>query len=94
MSRLHEAINRDKVLRFAQDDKHAKKPDFLNSFNLKGKAMKVTAQLYGQFIRVNRRQALNVATITDFDAEWVYCGPEQYESSGQVPEQLLALAGR
>ena len=44
-----------------------------------------------RFIRVNRRQALNVATITGFDAEWVYCGSEQFENGGQVPEQLLAL---
>ena len=45
----------------------------------------------GQFIRVNRRQALNVAAITGFDPEWVYCGDEQFENSGQVSDQLLAL---
>ena len=46
-----------------------------------------------QFIRVNRRVALNTAAITRFDEEWVYCGPERFENGGQVPEQLLALFG-
>ena len=71
------------------------------AYPLRGSLSYVLDQLvpparHGQFIRVNRRQALNVATITGFDEEWVYGAGERFENGGQVPEQLLALglAGR
>lgn len=53
----------------------------------------VPPALHARFIRVNRRAALNVAAITGFDEEWVYCGEERFENGGQVQEQLRELPG-
>jgi two-component system, LytTR family, response regulator LytT len=44
-----------------------------------------------QFIRVNRRVALNAAAITGYDEVYVYCGNEQYEYVSTVLPQLQAL---
>ena len=43
------------------------------------------------FIRVNRRVSLNVAAITHFDEEFVYCGPERYENGHTAQQQLQEL---
>ena len=68
----------------------------LQAARLRGSLSYVLGQLMPparreQLLRVNRRAALSVAAITGFDLEWVYCGPERFESGGQVQEQLRAL---
>ena len=47
--------------------------------------------LHGHFLRINRRICLNAATITAYDEEYVYCGPEQYENSLVSQTRLAQL---
>ena len=47
--------------------------------------------LRADFLRVNRRVSLNMAYITAYDDEFVYCGPDRYENGGTAQQQLQAL---
>ena len=49
------------------------------------------AALRSRFLRINRQIALNAASITAYDDEYVYCGPEQYENGQLAQEQLQEL---
>jgi DNA-binding LytR/AlgR family response regulator len=51
----------------------------------------VPEALRPQFLRINRREALNAATITAYDADHVYCGPAQYENGRTALKQLQEL---
>ena len=51
----------------------------------------VPAALRPRFLRINRQVALNAATITAYDDEYVYCGAEQYENGQLALEQLVEL---
>lgn len=50
--------------------------------------------LAGQFLRVNRRLALNVTAITSYDDEYLYCGPEARHAHGRTALQLRQELGR
>ena len=45
-----------------------------------------------QFVRVNRSAALNMAFITAYDQDYVYCGSEQFENGRTAGRQLEGLA--
>ncbi len=49
--------------------------------------------LAGQFLRVNRRLALNVAAITSYDDEYLYCGPERHAHGRSALQLRQELAG-
>ena len=49
------------------------------------------ASMHGRFLRINRRTCLNAATITAYDDEHVYCGPDRYENGRLATAQLQAL---
>lgn len=49
------------------------------------------ATLRPRFLRISRRVALNVTSITAYDDEYVYCGPEQYENGQLAQRQLQEL---
>lgn len=51
----------------------------------------VPAAIRPRFLRVSRQLALNAASITGYDDEYVYCGPERYENGQLAQEQLLEL---
>ena len=51
----------------------------------------VPEALRPQFVRINRREALNATAITGYDDKFVYCGPEQYENGNTSIKQLQAL---
>lgn len=50
--------------------------------------------LAGQFLRVNRRLALNKAAITSYDDEHLYCGPGECHAHGRTALQLTQELGR
>ena len=49
------------------------------------------ARLRPLFLRISRRVALNAASITAYDEEYVYCGPDRYENGELAQEQLRKL---
>jgi two-component system, LytTR family, response regulator LytT len=49
------------------------------------------ATLRARFLRISRQVALNATSITAYDDEYVYCGPEQYENGQLAQEQLREL---
>jgi DNA-binding LytR/AlgR family response regulator len=51
----------------------------------------VPEPLRPHFLRINRREALNAAAITSYDAEHVYCGPARYENGRTALKQLQEL---
>jgi DNA-binding LytR/AlgR family response regulator len=51
----------------------------------------VPEALRGHFLRVNRRVGLNAASITGYDDEYVYCGPDRYENGRTALRQLQKL---
>ena len=51
----------------------------------------VPAAIRPRFLRVSRRLALNAASITAHDEEYIYCGTERYENGQLAQEQLQEL---
>jgi hypothetical protein len=47
--------------------------------------------LQGRFLRINRRTCLNIASITRYDEEFVYCGALRYVHTCS-PQELAEVA--
>ncbi|MDO7849158.1 response regulator transcription factor [Hymenobacter sp. M29] len=66
------------------------------SYPLRGSLTYVLEQLVPealrpQFLRINRREAINAALITAYDHEHVYCGSDRYENGRTALKQLQEL---